>query len=210
MVFQPKYREGYPRFDIVEAKAETEQREKDLCRFINERGGCLGDASIDDFDLKSGVLRLKMYVAGPYIERFSGTVPMPIEPAPNGVDEERLFLRCRGCKGRFAVLFFKDAWACGKCHKLLYRRQLLTPGVILYERFTSLQKQFGRGKPHGWRQSTFEPYKAELDHLAAYFKDRIPQWASEEHSYRIDTVWVQAKDFPGDIFSSDADWTSGY
>jgi hypothetical protein len=184
---KPRYQEAFPRLAIPELMKAFREGKR-LCQFWDERGRMLGDAWIEG--VTDHAVYLDYEIAGQYITRGDGLLSVRTATAPNRYGGIRSFL-CDGCGGRKRVLVFDGCWLCRLCHHLGFRKQFLTPSVIGHESLAALRHKIGRGRPKGMRNSTFARLDARLGELDSRYGDRAPHFASEDHSYLVETRWLK-------------------
>ena len=184
---KPRHREAYPRLNSIEA-FQAFKEERFLCRFSSESGNHCGDAILIVEDKQSARIQYQFhreYLAYPAAEEM-----LECEISPNGVDQSRVFFRCRNCDQRVAILVFDGHWACANCHRLLYRTQLVAPETRRLERKLRLENEIGKGRPHRMRQLTYQALAKELAGLRSDLTLEDAPAPSQGHSLRIDWRWV--------------------
>jgi ribosomal protein L37AE/L43A len=188
----PIYREAYPAFDVNRATAAG-QKGRELCVFSNERGLRLGVAFVTRPEGASSLV-LEHTIGGPYLSYSDQGIRVRVEPLPNQLNDARLAVLCPMCHRRRSILVYKDHWACAKCHKLLYRSQVVDKLTLKWERKEWLTAKIGKGRPLGMHNKKYVPLRQELDLLQEQFAGKLPRYASAEHSYRISSEWRPADD----------------
>lgn len=193
----PPYREAYPCFDVVTAEAECD-RGREICTFKRANGSTIGFCSVARSDERSVTLLCEFAWSHCYHPR--GEVTFSMRRERRGIHEGRPMLLCPGCGAPKAKIFYKDPnWACGDCHKLRFRCQLLDPRVRAWERMAQLSQAIRGGRPHRMRQATYAGIKAELAALKKQLRGLPPLKASREHTQLITTIWRTREDSADDL-----------
>ena len=190
----PKYREAYPRLDVLQAAASARQG-CDLCVFGIGPGimGALRFTPNQDWT-EAG---LTGELAGRHIDIWKGTTTIELIPSAGKFGTGARAANCPCCGKRVQVLVFTDRWGCPSCARLLYRRQVVDRTVLLFEdlnAFSSLLK----GRPKGMHQRTFRQAAQRIKALRAELKGRPYQVASVHHRDIVEARWLSEEEFRRD------------
>lgn len=187
----PRHREAYPALKIREAVAAVAAG-RPVCIYANERGTRVGQAFlVQSVTQDSGAefLVFAYQFVGEHFRVPPETVTLAIMRVRNALGRERLFFRCRRCKGLVESLIFRSGWACGRCHRLIYRSQVIPHNVKAWEKVQELQAMIGDGRPHRMRQAKFQALQNQLEYLKKA-AGKARGVASRRHFSRIETEWV--------------------
>lgn len=192
----PLYREGYPFFDVVKAEAEC-IRGRDVCTFKRGRGA-IGFCTVAGCEAESVTLLCEF--SWKHHRHPRGEVVLPMRRHQRGIHQQRPVLLCPSCQAEKTKLFFKTpSWACGECHGLLFRSQLLDPRVKAWERFDELSSQIAEGRPRRMRHHTFAQLKKERADLKKRLRGLQRAEASREHSLIIEALWRTREETAQDL-----------
>ena len=64
--------------------------------------------------------------------------------APNRFGSDARVTACPLCERRAQILVLRDCWGCPRCHRLLYRRQLVDGETVLWEDLDELEMALKR------------------------------------------------------------------
>jgi hypothetical protein len=182
----PTYQDGYPRFDIVKAKAALE-RELTVCEFSNGRGMPFGVALMDG--TPDTHFTLKYAIALPFLATRVSSVDLELAPVANNYDPYRVVVLCPGCSKRKIVLVFRNSWKCAACHGLLYRSQCMTTDTRHAEKRNAIKKQIKGGRPKGMQNRTYARLVAEYRKLTKTVGKGTPLVANDVSSFVVTTEW---------------------
>jgi len=196
-----KYREAYPRIDLVEADAAI-CAARPVCIFWNKKWP-IGQAYLEENETADGSVVLIYFLQGPGMYYGSGRVQLGIERSRAGMKPYRRHLLCPACAHRIQIIILKDCvWKCGSCHGLHYRSQVIDRPAAMAERIATLEERIGQGRPAGMHRSTYARLTHQLDKVRRRV-GKFPQ-ASGAHRRIISAQWVEPKDIP------DRCWLPGY
>jgi ribosomal protein S27AE len=182
----PKHREAYPKFDVVQSQAAW-FRWSDACACVFE----LNDNRVGDLivtDSAESFVEIAYSIAGDHIGREEGQCTFDLRSAGNAVYDARLSLVCPRCSAAKSCLYFKGRWACARCHRLMYRSQLVPKSALLRERYNLLGRDVREGRPKGMHNRT---YQRLLDEHAKMGKllGRSRTYLSPEQRLQVHSVW---------------------
>lgn len=207
----PKYREAYPRLDVQQACLE-QRRGRDICVFRTEKGYVAGDIRFELSGSGDDAL-LKGHLSYKYFAPWSEGLQIRLTHAPSSVRGlRRAAAACPSCGQRRRILIYKDWWACGECHKLHYRRQLVDCQTLAAEDFVEAERRLAIPRPRGMHQKTFAERRAADEKLITRLRPIVGAhaWrrvASAAHQLRIESTWMTLDDFRYDeglrLFASD-------
>lgn len=187
---QPKYREAYPRLDILQATAAY-RRGETLCIFRNEQGRVLGAVRFS-FSASGALLRGEL--GGPSVPYWAGVERLILLGAANDLPKVHRILACPKCGGRVQVLFCAAAWGCAACHGLHFRRQLIDRQTRDAEDLAEAELRLKKPRPKGMHQKTFAAFRAADTALVQRLRPVVDQgWrrvASAEHQARVSETWM--------------------
>lgn len=187
----PRHREAYPALNIREVMAAVATG-RPICIYTNQKGTRVGQAFLERVVKQDSGAEFLVFAYQFVAEHFRvppETVPLAIVRVRNALGRERLFFRCRGCKQSVESLIFRAGWACGRCHRLIYRSQAIPHNVKAWERIQELEAMIGGGRPHRMRQARYRALQEELQYLKKV-AGRARKVASKRHFSRLETEWV--------------------
>jgi len=191
MPIVPKYREGFPRLDIVKGIAAI-RRDKPICLFSSRSGIFRGYLNAE-VDLK-GRLVVEFELHAEYLQPQEGCLAFSLVRPPKQAKLDRHQVICPRCGEPFGTLFFTGRWACGGCHGLGYRSQYAGKEVLERERKLArrdkLKSRFAGGRPDGMWQATADKLQRELADLEAWLEREPMVLASKRHSPVISAEWM--------------------
>ena len=182
---RPRYREAYPRLDIMLATASFDAGQT-ICEFTDRRGERNGIAR---FGRSGDRCRLDYCFYFPQTGHVRHWVEFDLRPVGDGSTPRRVTIPCPVCGSSRKILYFKDAWTCAPCAELLARVQLIPPAVRKWEKFDRLSQDFESGKPHGMHNSTYSRILANIHKIETelYGKPRV--YASEKYFEYVSCTW---------------------
>lgn len=183
----PRYLEAYPRFDMVRAKAATENEDLEVCEFADQIGRVHGLARFGDMTEDSIVLEYKITL--PYLPGVYSSTKLKLVKAPNGVDENRIITCCPKCHKRKVLLVYLHGWACSNCHGLIYRSQTMPTCTRFFEKKNALHSIIKRGRPKGMHHATFSALHKKLSELSKQLKGETVQYLNEHQIHIIQSTW---------------------
>lgn len=195
MPIVPKYREGFPRLDIVQAKAAMEQ-EQPVCVFTSRTEICGGEllAYVDG----EGRLVVDFNLYAEYFNANCDRRVFTMVRAPIRANPDRHLVICPRCEDPFVTLFFNGRWACGDCHRLGFRSQYASKEVLERERYLAerddLKARFARGKPDGMWQATADKSLRRLADLEAWLEREPMVVASKRHAQVVTGSWMSVEE----------------
>lgn len=188
---RPRYREGYFRFDILQA-GKAWRTDRTVCLFTDQFRRDVGAGFLSRFDDQQVWFECRL--SADYIPEWSGRLAAKVTPSPNQAFQRRLALLCPACRQRRDSLWYTGEWACWRCLRLHLRRQLVDQETLKWERKAELEAQIGNGRPHWWRQSRYQSLRNELDQLEEELRWREERVASVQHARVIRAEWYRAAD----------------
>lgn len=195
----PKYREAYPRLDILQAAANA-RKGCDLCVFGIGPQGIMGALRFTpNQDWTEATLTGEL--AGRRIDIWNGTTTIELIPSASKFGTGARTANCPSCGKRVQVLVFTDRWGCPSCARLLYRRQIVHRTILLFEELRTLELR-PQGRPKGMHQRTFRAreHKAtkRIKALRAELKGRRNPIASKHHLGIVEARWLSEEEFRRD------------
>ena len=187
----PKYREGFPKLDMVQAKAAME-RDQPVCVFRGQTGTRRGYLIVEVNN--EGRLCVEFDLYAEYLHADRGRRLFLIVKAPIRANPDRHFVKCPRCEKPIITLFFTCRWACADCHGLAYRSQHTGKEVLERERNLArrdeLKPWFAGGKPDGMWQATADRLQRELADLEAWLESEPMVVASKRHAQVVSGTWM--------------------
>ena len=196
---RPIYREAYAGFDIVEAQAAS-NRAPSGCLFQLKRWP-LGHLILPD-NTDTSVL-IAYALGGPYCGFETSELWIETREVRNPVHRNRRTMLCPQCSAKKSTIFFKDEWACAKCHKLGYRSQYVDSKHVEWKEYDELLILTSNGRPKGMHDKTFARMRRQLEILEFKLRGKSRSDVASRHSYECISEWVPLDDF-------DELWVPGY
>jgi hypothetical protein len=181
-----RYREAYPRFDMVRAKAAIEAG-AEICQFTDNLGRTVGHAQMAG--VNDTHFTLEYQFASPLFPVTYNTIDLQMSLTPNKVDINRTNILCPKCGTRKSIIIFNGIWGCDSCLKLLYRSQCVSKNTILWERMNELKKEVGYGRPKGIHRATYVRLRKKYVGLREQLKGAAAPEAGDGHSYIVVANW---------------------
>lgn len=182
----PRFREAYPRFDVLRAVAEH-RKGRALCVFEDERGGTAGWLG---FTPTATHATIEGNLSGRYIGPWTGPDEIALIRASNSVGLDARVTACPLCERRVQILVLRFRWGCPRCHRLLYRRQLVDRESLLWEELGELKEALKRGRRKGEHQRRFDARVRRRDELATKLVGKPRHVASVEHLKVVSSRWI--------------------
>ena len=205
---RPRYREAYPRLDVLKAGAAYRSG-RDVCAFQDDRDRVLGVVRFTLVNLASAILT--GVLGGRQLKLWKSPEHLDLLTSPNDVAGLRRAAKCPGCERRVQSLVYVDWWACAKCHRLLYRRQLVDRQTLDAEDFTAAERRLKELRPKWRHQRKFAERRAADEAIVERFKATLTDpWlrvASAAHQRRVEGVWMSLAELREDRGLSDY-WTT--
>jgi hypothetical protein len=110
----------------------------------------------------------------------------------NPLDSYRRYFLCPTCTEARRDLYYCQSWACARCHRLLYRSQLIDKEVKLWEERDRLRALLKKDRPKGMHNTTYFEHRLRLAELDGRLHGRQEKIASDEHNTIITEQWVPA------------------
>ena len=183
--------EAYPRLTIRKTASELEQGL--VAIFRTHYGSVVGEAFL--IERVGSDLKIGFCFVAPHVTRGDGEDLLRVEEVEFSVSGLRRYFRCRRCKSRTTTLYFVDGWGCRKCHRLVYRRQRISPWLVRWEKRLALQELIGRGRPKYMRQAEYWELAEVLSDLRRSVPE-CPGVACEEHNLVVSARWLPVSQVP--------------
>lgn len=180
-------RESFPKFDIVAANHMMNRIPAAVCVFeIGPR--MIGQLFLSDVLEESVVINYLF--SAPHVHCLESVAVIATRTSSTPLDRGRRLAGCPLCKQFRWSLYYKGVWACADCLGLHYRRQLVAPEVVRWERYDELGKQLKYGRPKGMHNETYRELRQELIGLEMQLRDRPRKYASDTHDLIVTSRWV--------------------
>lgn len=187
MLQATKQRESYPKFDIVAANHAMNRLPAAVCVF-DQGPRMVGQLFLAEF-LEDSVV-INYVFSAPHVHCLESVAVIDTKMSSTPLDRHRRLAGCPLCKQFRWSLYYKSVWACADCLGLHYRRQLVAPEVLRWERYDELGKQLKYGRPKGMHNETYRGLRQELIGLEMQLSDRPRRYASDTHDLIITSRWV--------------------
>ena len=188
---KPRYREAYPRLDVLKATAAY-RRGRDVCAFHDDSGRVLGVVRFTLVNLASAVM--KGVLGGRQLKLWKGPEHIELLSSSNDIAGLLRAAKCPGCGRRVQSLVYVNWWGCAGCHKLLYRRQLVDRRTLDAEDLVAAEQRLKEFRPRGMQQRTFaarrDADQATVDRLKPMITESWRRVASAAHQPRVKGVWM--------------------
>jgi hypothetical protein len=178
--------EAYPQIDILQA-INALGSGRSVCRFDCDVRGPLGVAWFSQTDETQGLLELRL--AARHLATCGRPQLLDFVWMKTSLGHERIYVQCPICRKPFIKLAWKGDWRCRSCHKLHYRRQMITRPFLDYERKLELDRMLRGGRPKGMRQRRYVELLAEKRALSRTVPKGIPSMLSREQRYLVRSAW---------------------
>lgn len=192
--------EAYPQIDILQAYHALWSG-RTVCRFDCDERGPLGVAWFSQTDDAKGILELRL--AARDLATGSRRQLLDFIWMKTSWGHERIYVQCPICRKPFIKLAWKGDWQCRSCHKLHYRRQMITRPFLDYERKLELDRMLRGGRPKGMHQRRYVELLAEKESLRRTMPKGMPSMLSREQRYLVRSVWFATDANRRDL---DLDW----
>lgn len=186
---EPRQAEAYPRLDSLEL-VRAAANDRPICEYRRvDRRRAVGTVVIAGLAERS--VAIEWWLRDQHIRSGQGKQEFALERVGMGPEAPRPFFHCPRCAQRRKVLWFKDGWACRRCQRLHYRKQLIPPLAVKRERFEHLHQAIGRGRPKGMHAKRYWSMRDELDRLGAALEHEAePRYANEQHNMIVAAQWL--------------------
>lgn len=190
-------KECFPRLDLVAAKSASEHLDAPVCVFdlSQQMVGQLFLADVQDDSIRINYLFAARHFQCVETEAVLRTITVT-----NPLDSLRRFLICPTCNEARRDLYYVQWWACARCHRLLYRSQLVDKDVRLWEERDRLGALLKRGRPKGMHNATYFKLRLRLAELEGRLHGRDRKVASDAHNAIVAERWVPAAEI--DLWSA--------
>lgn len=196
----PRYREAYPRVDILKAAANA-RKGRDLCVFGVGPDGIL---DVLRFTPNAGWTEaiLTGSLGGPHIDFWKGSTAVELVPSSGKFGTGARAAICPACRRRVQILVFTHRWGCPSCARLFYRRQLVDRTILRVEELQALRSR-PKQRPKGMHQRTFRRRERRAMERIVLLTDGLKKKqtfnvASGHHSYTVEAHWLSEQEFRTD------------
>ena len=192
----PRYREAYPRFLIDKAIAHAGS-DRPVLVWRNHLRQAVGTLRVEhDVETK---LVIRPAICGlPYCEGTAKSYEIDVISEYSGFGALRYYHICGRCRSRMSAVLFNDgAWWCPRCFGLRNRSALLERNTRLGIELDALDREIGRGRPVGMRQSMYARKSDRMKSLRDHFRYAAPPTPNVEYTafltgeWQHDSDWVQ-------------------
>lgn len=206
---KPRYREAYPRLDVLRAAA-AHRRGRDICVFRDDHRRILGLVRFAP-QKDSVAAELTGYLHGPWLSLWrDGPRRIEFLESRNQPLEMRRAANCPACGARVQALVYVTRWGCAKCHRLSYRRQLVDRRTLDAEDLQRAMERLKQPRPKNMHQRKFAARRvadeATVERLRPLLGDPWRRVASAAHQTRVDGVWMSPAELRNDRDLAELYW----